>query len=145
MVVEYEGYLVDQPDLYSAFVQRELAARSRAITAFGPSRPESATMRASFSAVVFAFQVMNDVAVNGDPTDHVSLQLALSSVARYHLVGGPPVSCANTVADFRSVCGRTVAFATWSSGRFTPAQGLGPDGSIDVTDLLDSLTPRPGG
>ena len=61
VIFELQGYLLDQPELNSDFVNAELAAREAAIDEFGPQTPLTSYTRQAFSGVVFIYQVANQM------------------------------------------------------------------------------------
>lgn len=142
VIFEQQSYIEEQPTLYNEFVQREIASRKAAFDAYGPKSPGSAFLRTSFAAVVFAFQVMEDViAAGGDPTDHATLQAALLAVNDQHIVGHPPISCGDNAPQFISVCKKSNTFTTWDGTTFVPYPGL--EGKyLDLTQLLTDIPPR---
>jgi len=142
VIFEQQSYIATQPELYSGFINREILSREAALTAYGPSSPGSAFLRTSFAAVVFAYQVMNEVIVAGaDPTDNAVLQAALDAVDNYHVVGHPPVSCSDNAPDYSSVCKKSNTYTTWTGEKFEFFPGL-ENKFIDLTELLNSIPPR---
>ncbi len=136
VAIEWAGYIVDQPELYSEFIQFELDERERAIEAYGPETPVSSLMRQMFSAVMFAYQVANDVAADGgDLDDRTALRAAVAAVDNYHVVGYRPISCVDNTAEYESICNRRTSFAIWDGESFTLDPAL-TDGYVDTTELL---------
>ncbi len=136
VAIETPGYIVDQPELYSEFIQFELAELAAAIEAHGPETPVSSLMRQMFSTVMFAYQVANDVAAEGgDLDDRAAFREAVAAVDNYHVVGYRPISCANNTAEYESICNRRTSYALWDGESYTPDPDL-PDGYIDTTELL---------
>ena len=91
VIFELQGYLLDQPELNSDFVNAELAAREAAIDEFGPQTPLTSYTRQAFSGVVFIYQVANQLlADGGDIDDREALREAFMSVDDYHVVGYRP-------------------------------------------------------
>ena len=134
--IEWAGYIVQQPELYSDLVQLELAEREAAIEAYGPDTPVSSLMRQMFSAVVFAYQVANDVsAAGGDLDDRAAFRETVAAVDNYHVVGYRPISCVDNTAEYESICNRRTSFAVWDGETFTLDPDL-PDGYVDTTELL---------
>ncbi len=102
-------------------------------------------MRVSFAAVVWGYQVMNDLIAEGkDPTTAEVLTQALAAVEDYHIVGYPPVNCANNSPDYESVCKKSVQYASWDGSGWVPDPDLGGE-FLDLTDLLAGVPPRPAG
>ena len=134
--IETPGYIVEQPELYSEFVQFELGELAAAIEAFGPETPVSSLMRQMFSTVVFAYQVANDVSnAGGDLDDRAAFRAAVAAVDNYHLVGYRPISCADNTAEYESICNRRTSYATWDGESYTLDPDL-PNGYLDTTELL---------
>ena len=142
VIFDQQAYIVDQPKLYSEFIQREISSREQAIKDYGPKASLGAFMRVAFSGVVFAYQVMNEVvAAGGDPTDNATLLAALAKVDNHHIVASPPVSCSTNAPDYKSVCKKSLTYTTWDGTQYVPFPGL--DGKfIDLTELLSSIEPR---
>ena len=137
----FETYITDNPDL-SPFVQYELAQRQQAIDDFGPEAPVSTFMLTGFSAAVWAYQVMNQVAADGgDPSDRAAIAAVLAEADNAHIVGSPPVNCVDVAPAYRSICGRSITFATWDGSQYVPDPDLGGE-YLDVSDSMDSKPPR---
>src|SRR5262249_29987656 len=93
---ELQGYLLNQPELYSPLVAYELDQREKAIQASGTKAPLSNYTRQAFSGIAWIYQVANDLlASGGNIDDAAALRNAFSSVEKYHLVGYRPVTCKN--------------------------------------------------
>jgi branched-chain amino acid transport system substrate-binding protein len=137
--VELQGYLADQPELNSDLANFELEQREQAIADFGPEAPLSNYTRQAFSAVVFIYQVANQLlADGGDLDDREALRAAFTAVENYHVVGYRPVDCANTPEEYQSVCAHTATYATWDGETFTPDPDI-PGGIIDVVPLMEAV------
>jgi hypothetical protein len=81
------------------------------------------------------------VAAGGDPSDHATMQAALSAVTDQHIVGHPPISCGDNAPQFISVCKKSNTYTTWDGTTFVPYPGL--EGKyIDLTKLLTDIPPR---
>ena len=108
MIFELQGYLLDQPELNSDFVNAELAAREAAIDEFGPQTPLTSYTRQAFSGVVFIYQVANQLlADGGDIDDREALREAFTAVDNYHVVGYRPDLAAPTTRPSTSRCAPT--------------------------------------
>jgi hypothetical protein len=138
----FQNYIVDQPDLYSPFVQYELTQREQALNDFGPESPLSTFMRTAFSAVAWGYQAMNEVAASGgDPSDRAAIAEALAGAENSHIVGYPPVNCVDVAPNYRSICRQTITFARWDGTQFVPDPELGGE-YLDLSELLASAPPR---
>jgi branched-chain amino acid transport system substrate-binding protein len=136
VIFELQGYLLDQPDLNTEFVNTEMAAREAAIEEYGPETPLTSYTRQAFSGVVFIYQVANDLlASGGDIDDPEALREAYAAVEDYHVVGYRPINCATNPPEYQSVCAHTATYAAWDGSSFTVDEAI-PDGIIDVTELM---------
>ena len=139
VIFELQGYLLDQPELNSDFVNAELAAREAAIEEFGPETPLTSYTRQAFSGVVFIYQVANQMAADGgDIDDREALRDAFMGVDNYHVVGYRPISCVDNPSEYESVCAHTATFAAWDGSTFTIDEAI-PDGVIDVRELMEAV------
>ena len=135
-IFEAPGYIAEQPDLYSDFVQYTLQERDAAIDAYGPQSPKSAFMNSMFATTVFVYQVANQALADGvDIDDREAFREAIGSVDNFHLLGFRPISCSDNPAEYESACNRKTGWAIWDRETFTPDPDI-PEGFIDVTDLL---------
>jgi ABC-type branched-subunit amino acid transport system substrate-binding protein len=142
-IFEQQSYIVEQAKDYSPFIQKEIAARAQAITDYGPKAPISAFTRTSFSAMIWAYQIMNDlIAAGKDPTAAGVLAPAFAAAKNYHIVGHPPINCTDNAPQYKSVCKKSLTFAQWDGSTFVKTKD-GLDGKyIDLAKLLASAPPR---
>ena len=137
VIFELQGYLLDQPELNSDFVNAELAAREAAIEEFGPQTPLTSYTRQAFSGVVFIYQVANELlADGGDIDDREALREAVHGGRQLPRRRLPARSRASTTRPSTSRCAPTRAtYAAWDGSTFTIDEAI-PDGVIDVTELM---------
>ena len=77
----------------------------------------------------------------GDPSDRAAVAAVLAEAGNAHIVGGPPVDCVDVAPAYRSICGRSITFATWDGEQYVPDPEIGAE-YLDVSTLLASHPPR---
>jgi branched-chain amino acid transport system substrate-binding protein len=139
MLVELQGYNIADPASLTDFATFELGVREEAITAYGPEAAVSVFMNDSFSTMIWAWQIANQVAADGgDPFDQATLAEALASLGSYHFVGRPPVDCAGAPEEYQSICYREATYLLWNGEEYTTDPDLGTD-YINVTELMTTV------
>jgi branched-chain amino acid transport system substrate-binding protein len=135
---QFQSYDEAMEDL-SAFVKWELDAREGFIEQSNPENPVATFTKDSFSTIMFAWQVANQVAADGgDPSDTAALQAALAAVNNFHFIGRPPLNCADSPSEYSSICYRLSTYLQWDGSKFVPEGAL--NGSfMDITELMESV------
>jgi hypothetical protein len=104
-------------------------------------------MQDSFSVIVWAWQIANQViADGGDPFDKAVLNDAVANLGSYHVVGRPPTDCAGVTEEYESICYRKATYLQWDGSTYQQDPELG-DTYIDVTELMETVaetSPRQG-
>ena len=139
IIVELQGYNAANPESLSEFAQFELDVRDQAIEDFGPESAVSNFMQDSFSTMIWAWQIANDVVADGgDPSDAATLGAAVENLGSYHVVGRPPVDCAGAPEEYQSICYRSATYIVWDGEQYVDDADLQGE-YIDVTELMDAV------
>ena len=138
VIFELQGYLLDQPELNSDFVNAELAAREAAIEEFGPQTPLTQLHAPGVLRRRVHLPGRQPAAGRAAATSTTGRRSArpFMAVDNYHVVGYRPDLAASTTRPSTSRSAPTRRPTPRGTAARSRIDEAIPDGVIDVTELM---------